>query len=122
MKKIKIKHVGNHWYLDIEHNSLDDISLDYKLEKYLSFLRKEDSDEYTIFIYESGSIVYNNSLQFSEESINRYFTTNDEFNLKFWIGDKSFEISSNLYYLLECQFGFNFHDTAYRIELCHNIY
>lgn len=121
MKKIKIKRIGNHWYPDIEHNSLDEITLDSKLERFLSF--HNDYEEYCCYIYPGGSMIYNNTLQFSEESITRYFTTNDDFDLIFWIGDKSFKMSSTLYYLLECQFGFSFHDTVYRIDwTCQDIY
>ena len=117
MKQIKIKKIGNHWYLDVNHSSLDEITLDEKIEKILSRLQS-GCDEFKLVIYESGSILYNDTLQFADESLNRYFTTNDDFDIEFWIGDRNFKISSTLYYLLECQYEFNFHDTLYRIELC----
>lgn len=121
MKQIKIKKLGNHWYVDVNHNFLDEISLNSKIERVLNILSDENS-EFSLCIYNCGNIIYKDSLQFSDESITRYFTTNDEFDIDFWIGDRSFQISSTLYYLLECQFNFSFHDTLYRIELCRNTY
>ena len=122
IKTIKIKRLGNHWYFDINHDFLDELSFDEKIDRILSVLSNGEANEFELSIYETGCILHENTLQFSDESITRYFTTNDEFDICFWIGDKPFTISSNLYYLLEKEYGFNFHDTLYCIELCRIIY
>lgn len=122
IKEIKIKRLGNHWYLNVNHESLDEIALDEKIERMLFILDRSEEGEFLCTIYETGCILYPNTIQFSDDSLRRYFTTNDDFNIDFWIGDRSFQISSTLYSLLEYQYEFNFHDTLYCIELCVNTY
>ena len=54
---------------------------------------------------------------FNEEDIIRYLTTDDDFDLHFVINNHEFTISSDLYWLLENQFNFNFHKASYRIHI-----
>lgn len=122
IKEIKIKRLGNHWYLNVNHESLDEIALDEKIERMLFILDRSRAGEFLCTIYETGCILYSNTIQFSDDSLRRYFTTNDDFNIDFWIGDRSFQISSTLYSLLEYQYEFNFHDTLYCIKICPNTY
>lgn len=122
IKEIKIKRLGNHWYLNVNHESLDEIALDEKIERMLFILDRSGEGEFLCTIYETGCILYSNTIQFSDDSLRRYFTTNDDFNIDFWIGDRSFQISSTLYSLLEYQYEFNFHDTLYCIKICPNTY
>lgn len=113
---IKVKRIGNHLYPDIEHFSGDQIQLDEKVEKVLSkFLHP---DECEIVFYEQYDIVADfGVIQFDEQDIVRYLTTDDDFNMTFWIDNHRFIMSSDLYNLLEQQYNMNFHKTLYRIEI-----
>lgn len=115
MKFLRFKKLGNHWYPDIQHESLDDIRLSEKIERVLSYLSKDDT--ISVYLYEENCMIYKNTIQFEDKSMCRYFTTNDDFEIIFWIGDHKYSISSNLYYILESLFQFNFHDTFYCINI-----
>lgn len=118
--QIEFKKLGNHWYPSIEHESLDDIQLDYKIERVLTRLASTniyDKEKISIRIVEQNTILYENTIQFRDEDLNRYFTTNDEFDFIVYIGDKTFPISSTLYSLLEELFNFNFHKTLYACNI-----
>jgi len=114
--KFTAKKLGQHWYLDINHDSPLDISLDEKIEKYFSLITNKDSLSFVL--YEIHSIVDDNTIFFDEEDIVRYLTTNDYFTIRFWIRDHEFNISSDMYYLLEGQYNMNFHKNMYTIEIC----
>lgn len=111
----KAKRLGNHWYLDIEHNDLYEIVLNEKIDRVLS---KVSNDTVIINLYEVYSIADENTIFFDESDILRYLTTDDDFNLRFWIGDHEFYISSDLYYCLEMNYNVNFHKSMYTIDLC----
>ena len=117
MAILTIKKVGNHWYPDINHLAGIDISMTEKIERFLNALSKESSVmsfylEELVFINDSKDIIY-----FNEEDITRYFITDDEFNLRFEINNKMFEISSNLYYYITHDLGLNFHINMYKIKI-----
>ena len=116
--KITLKKIGNHWYPSIQHNCLDEINLDYKIERVLSTLDKTKSETITISINEQNTILYSNTIQFRDEDLNKYFTTNDDFDFIVYIGERTYPISSTLYSLLEELFNFNFHKTLYSCEIC----
>jgi hypothetical protein len=116
--KITLKKIGNHWYPSIQHDCLDEISLDYKIERVLSTLDKTKSETITISINEQNTILYSNTIQFRDEDLNKYFTTNDDFDFIVYIGERTYPISSTLYSLLEELFNFNFHKTLYSCEIC----
>lgn len=120
-KVLMFKKIGNHWYPSINHDSLDDICLNTKIEKCLSILDKNHSETITLFINEQNTILYDNTIQFRDEDLNRYFTTNDDFDFIVYIGEKTYPISSTLYSLLEEMFNFNFHKTLYSCEICYEI-
>lgn len=117
MKLLTFKKLANHWYPEIPHDYLDDIRLSEKVEKWLSFIDKDKDGVVNIALYEQNCYTEDSTLQFGDDSLCRYFTTNDDFDLDFWIGNRGFTISSTLYTILENQFGFNFHDTTYNILL-----
>lgn len=117
IKTITFKKIGNHWYPSINHDSLDEISLSEKVEKCLSVLDKSKSGNVSIWINEQNTILYPNTIQFRDEDITRYFTTNDDFDFIVYIGEKTYPISSSLYSLLEELFNFNFHKTVYSCEI-----
>jgi hypothetical protein len=116
--KITLKKIGNHWYPSIQHDCLDEICLDYKIERVLSTLDKTKSETITISINEQNTILYSNTIQFRDEDLNKYFTTNDDFDFIVYIGERTYPISSTLYSLLEELFNFNFHKTLYSCEIC----
>lgn len=117
MKLLTFKKLANHWYPEIPHDYLDEIRLSEKIEKWLSFIDKDKDGFVSITLYEQNCYTEDSTLQFGDESLCRYFTTNDEFDLDFWIGNRKFTITSTLYAILENQFKFNFHDTTYNILL-----
>jgi hypothetical protein len=118
--EIAFKKLGNHWYPSIEHDNLEEIQLDYKVERVLTMLSSTNEfnkDIVTICIVEQNTILYSNTIQFRDEDLNRYFTTNDDFDFIVYIGDRTFPISSALYSLLEELFNFNFHKTLYACNI-----
>lgn len=121
IKTLTFKKIGNHWYPSINHDSLDDICLDSKVEKCLSILDKDRSEIVTFSINEQNTILYGNTIQFRDEDLNRYFTTNDDFDFIIYIGERTYPISSILYSLLEETFNFNFHKTLYSCEIRYEI-
>lgn len=117
MKVIKFKKLANHWYPEIEHEYSEDIKVCAKIERYLNYLDKIESEEIHIEFYEQNCFVDNNTLQIEDDSLNKYFTTEDDFDMVFWIGNKNFTISSTLYTILENLYEFNFHTTGYNINI-----
>lgn len=117
MAILTIKKLGNHWYPDIHHSTGVDISMSSKVERVLNALaRGDDSVSFNIveqvFISDSTDIIY-----FNEEDITRYFITDDDFNLRFEINNKTFEISSNLYFYITNTLELNFHTNMYKLIL-----
>ena len=114
---IKIKKLANHWYPIIEHNHANELQLNEKIENVLTWLAK-DRDEIEIVFYEQYDVIVDlGNFEFNEEDINRYMTTNDDFDMRFYIDGHEFLLSSDLYSLLEQQYGFDFHSNLYRIEI-----
>lgn len=121
MKLVQLifKKVGNHWYLDIEHNNPQDLILDPILERFLSL---RDSLNLGIvdniyLVEQSGFIEPKGLLQFTDEDLLRYFTTKDIFKMNIFISNYHFQISSNLYSLLENKYQLDFHISAYRLAV-----
>lgn len=115
--KIRIKKLGEHWYPDIEHNDPYDLSLNDKIDKFLNFFDKNNSGELEVCLIETYTFVDDNTIIFNDDDIRRYLTTTDEFNLRFYVADREFEISSNLFNLLEYHYNPNFHKICYKIEI-----
>lgn len=116
IQAITILKVGNHLYPDINHSEAYEIQLSEKVERILN--KCIHPTECVIVFYEQYDIIADKGvLQFKEEDIVRYLTTNDDFDLTFYVDNHEFTISSDLYNLLEQQFNFNFHKTLYRIEI-----
>lgn len=114
---IKIKKLANHWYPIVEHNNANEIQLDERVENILAWLAK-DRDEIEIVFYEQYDIIADlGNFEFDEEDINRYMTTNDAFDMRFYVDGHEFLLSSDLYSLLEQQYEFDFHINLYRIEI-----
>lgn len=110
--------VGNHWYPNIAHKDPSYLRLDPRLERKLDSLNEFDFNAITIFLSEISSIMPDNGvLQFLDNDILRYMTTDDEFDLTMFIDDIEYSISSKLYTLLENTFHLDLCKTLYRIYI-----
>lgn len=118
MKSFKLRKIGNHWYPCIDHKLGDPINLTEKIDRYLNILDLSKSGEITVELEELrilfGGI---NIIYFNEEDIVRYLTTDDNFDIRFVVNEHEFLISSDVYWLLEEQFNFNFHKSSYKIHI-----
>lgn len=116
--KLTFRKLANHWYLDIPHDTLSDISLCPKAERMLDMLDEFKSNEVEIILEE---VVYyipeDYILQFEEPDITRWFTTDDFFYITVYINGHDFKITSELYSLLEQKYEFKFHENIYKVEL-----
>lgn len=118
MLGFKVKKVGSHWYPAINHEIGFINGFEEKIDRYLSVIDMTKSEELTIEFEELGVIFGGiNIIYFNESDIVRYLTTDDNFDLRFIINNHEFVINSDLYWLLEDQFNFNFHKTSYRIHI-----
>lgn len=116
--KIKLKKVANHWYPCIQHSQGYLVGFEDKIDKYLSIIDLAKSEELTIEFEELGIIWGGvNIIYFNEEDIARYLMTNDDFDLRFIVNNHAFTISSDLYFMLEDIYNFNFHKSSYRIHI-----
>lgn len=117
-KKFSVIKVGNHWYPSIKHELGYIDGFDKKIDRYLSILDVSNSGELTIEFEELGVVFAGiNIIYFNESDIVRYLTTNDAFDIRFEINGHEFTIYSDIYWLLEYQFNFNFHKTSYKIHI-----
>ena len=119
--RLKFRKFVNHWYPEVPHDSLSDISLCPVAEEILDNLSKQkdyDEDVIEIALIEEFSVISDyDILQFEEPDITRWFTTNDDFDMNVWINDNKFVISSDLYSILEQVYQFKFHENIYRVEI-----
>lgn len=97
---------------------LDDISLNEKLERVLSYIDKENTEELQFVIYEISSWTNNETVQFHDEDMWKWINTTDVFDMRFYINDHEYKISSTIIDLLEDQYKMCFYETLYSIELC----
>lgn len=97
---------------------LDDISLNEKLEKVLSHIDKENTEELQFIIYEVSSWTNNETVQFHDEDMWKWINTTDVFDMRFYINDHEYKISSTIIDLLEDQYKMHFYEILYGIELC----
>ena len=121
MKSVRLvfKKIGNHWYLDINHHNPQDLILDRKIELFLNKL--DIYNEHivnNIWLYEQGDYIIKEGLvQFSDEDMTRYFTTEDDFTMRIYIDKYEFTLTSRLYNLLELNYQLDLHESVYRITL-----
>ena len=120
MVQFKIKKVGNHWYPCVNHCYGNDISLDIKIERILNIFSTwlNDTEEFTIELEEIPLITEDfNLIYFDESDITRFYTTDDDFDLRFEINNHEFKISAYLFSCLEEQFNVNIHETLYKLHI-----
>lgn len=114
---IKVKKVGNHWYPNVEHDSPEDIVLNEKIEKVLSFLDEDNVGEIEFLLYEVHSWLDDTTIQFDDEDMWKWLNTTDVFDLKFYIKDNEYKISSLLLDILEDRFNLEFYKTVYSLTI-----
>lgn len=116
IQEIVIQRLANHLYPVINHSEASEIQLTEKIERILRKYLTVDTCK--IVFYEQYDVLDDSGiLQFKDADIVRYLTTEDDFEMTFYIDEHEFTISSELYSLLEQQYNFNFHKTLYRIEV-----
>lgn len=116
---IKVKKVGNHWYPCLKHEDPMELMLDPKMDKLLTLLDKDNSEELHFLLSEVHTWLEPNTIQFRDEDIWNWLNTTLNFPVKIYIGDHEFEVSTLLLDLFEEQFNTNFHKTLYSINLCY---
>ena len=116
---MKLKKIGNHWYLDVPHNDPRDLVIDPVLERFLSILDKDNEGVITrIYLSEQQDYINEDGLlQFSDKDLLKYFTTNESFKMNIFINNHHFQISSELYTILETQYQLDFHIALYRFVI-----
>lgn len=78
----------------------------------------QDGKVSSIYLVEQREYIDPDGLiQFSDNDLLRYFTTNDRFMMKIFINNHKFKISSNLYTALENKYKADFHISAYKIVI-----
>ena len=87
------------------------------MEKLLTLLDKNSCGELKFLLSEVHTWTNPNSIQFEDKDIWRWLNSTDEFQVRMYIQDHCFNISSLLMDLFEEQFNTNFHKTFYSIEL-----
>ena len=115
--QFKVKKLGDHWYPDIIHEDPSDLCLSDKIERYLSIIDKDNLGCLEVTLYESCGFIDETTILMNDDDLLEYFTTDHDFNLRFYVRDCEFEISSSLYWLLERNFNPNFHKVCYKIEI-----
>lgn len=124
MLSFKVKKLGPYWYPDIDHAPNQIFTFDEKLNRYLNILNIHYQNEITfefeqlndVFSYDNNYDIPN-IIYFDDDDIARYMMTTDDFNLHYMINGHIFEISSDLYCLLEENFNFNFHTEIYNFHV-----
>ena len=120
MISFNIKKVGNHWYPCVNHDYGSDISLDEKIERILNIFSCffGGTETFTIELEEIPLIMEDlNLIYFDESDITRFYTTNDDFDLRFEINNHEFKLSAYLFSCLENQFHVNLHETLYKLHI-----
>lgn len=113
----RAKKLGSFWYLDVEHLDPYTILFNQKICRVFSKIDKNNIGELSIFLDECNTIIEPNTIFIKDEDLLRYFTTTDDFEIRFYIDDHEFSISADMYNLLESLYNTNFHKTLYTIHV-----
>ena len=116
---LTFKKLGNHWYLDIPHDNREDLILDRRIELMLNRLDvwKEGIVTNVSLICQSGFIDNEGLIQFDDNDLLRYFTTDDDFIMALYINGHKWSISSRLYFLIEQRYKLDLHELVYKISI-----
>lgn len=118
MARLEIKKIGNHWYPNVCHDLGADISFTKHVERIFNYLsRKYDLPELIFDICEVPWITNENStIYINEEDLTRYYTTEDDFLMKFYIDNKEYKISAYLYDCITSEYQINLHKSLYELR------
>ena len=117
-KLITFNKLANHWYANLNHFDPNSLVIDPKLERLFNTIDTYNLGKIDIEFIELHSIVEGDMiLNIGELDITRYLTTDDNFQMNAWINRHHFYLSSSLYFLLEQEHQFNFHETFYKINI-----
>ena len=116
---LTFKKLGNHWYLDIPHDNPEDLVLDRRIELMLNRLDvwKEGIVTNISLICQSGFIDSEGLIQFDDNDLLRYFTTNDDFIMALYMNVHKLSIASILYFLIEQRYKLDLHELVYKISI-----
>lgn len=118
MLRVKVIKVGNHWYLNVPHDYEDMINFNKKIDRILNKIDFGEFRSLTIRFQESDDLKdKTNRLYFDENDVYQYMTSTDFINMRFVINDHEFYINSDVYWILENTFNFDFHKKSYQIEI-----
>lgn len=114
-----MQRIGSHkWVPSIDCNNVGDLTIDEKMERYLNYINRYNDDYINVYLFEQvNEVVKEGLLEFDESDLLRNFTTTDDFDMKIYINDHEFKLSSKLYWLLEQNFHLNLHYSVYRVTL-----
>ena len=116
---LTFKKLGNHWYLDIPHDNAEDLVLDRRIELMLNRLDvwKEGIITNISLICQKDFIDSEGLIQFDDNDLLRYFTTDDDFIMTLYINGHKWSISSKLYFLIEQKYKLDLHELVYKIAI-----
>ena len=116
---LTFKKLGNHWYLDIPHDNPEDLILDRRIELMLNRLDvwKEGIITNISLICQKDFIDNEGLIQFDDNDLLRYFTTDDDFIMALYINGHKWSISSKLYFLIEQKYKLYLHKLVYKISI-----
>ena len=118
MIQFKVKRINNHWYPCIPHELGYVNGFNEKISRFLNKLDEFNMEELTFEFEEVGVIFFGDDIIYINEfDITRYLTTDDDMDIRFNINDYEFTIHSDLFWMLEDQFNFRFHQNSYRINI-----
>lgn len=116
--RIDFKKVGNHWYPCLKHDDPNDLCLEPKVERLLSKIDYVGFGSVTMYVKQSHSIIGSKGIvQFTDDSIRRYLQTDESFLMSMYIDDYHYQISTELFTLLENEFGLDLYHNFYQLEL-----
>lgn len=100
------------------HNYEDLINFNKKIDRIFNKIDFLNFRSLTIQFQESDELEDKEArLYFDEQDIYRYLTTSDFLDMKFMINNHEFSINSDIYWLLENTYNFNFHKKSYKIYI-----
>lgn len=120
MKSVQLvfKKVGNHWYLNIPHDKPNDLILHPVFERCLDVLNTDNTGIVSnVYLDECYNLDSNFLIQFTDQDLLKYFTTDKSFLMDLYIDNHCYKISSELYSLLEATYQLDLHQVLYKITI-----
>ena len=116
--EVNFRKLGNHWYLDIDHNDPRDLVLYDKVERVLDLIDAYKFGHVSIYIVQQGIIIHTLGLvEFKDSEITRYISSDCPFNMTVKIDGHDFIISSKILKLIEANYDVDIARDIYRLML-----